>query len=140
MLYLINNNLAMKNLEIGIACDHAGYLLKEKIKGFLQDKGVIVKDFGTNSEESVDYPDFIHPLALAIENSEFSLGIAICGSGNGVSMTANKHQKVRAALCWNSEISYMARLHNNANICALPARYIDERPSLSREYKHNQLS
>lgn len=108
-----------------MAADHAGYELKEEIKKYLQEKGITVKDVGTFSNDSVDYPDFAHPLANSIENGEFNYGITICGSGNGISMTANKHQGIRSAICWNEEISELARFHNDANVCALPARFID---------------
>lgn len=109
---------------IGIASDHAGFLLKEEIKDFLKERHYEVKDFGTHSEESMDYPDVAHPLADAIERGELSEGIAICGSGNGISITLNKHQGVRAALCWNKELASLAKNHNNANILSLPARFI----------------
>lgn len=112
--------------NIGIASDHAGYELKQHIIGLLKDSGLMVTDFGTFSEESVDYPDFAHPLAKAVVNEECSLGIAMCGSGNGINMTLNKYNRIRSALCWTPEISKMARLHNNANVCALPARYISK--------------
>ncbi len=110
--------------KIALASDHAGFELKEKIEKYLKDKGFDVFDFGTHSEESVDYPDFIHPLAHAIEKGEYDLGIIMCGSGNGVAITANKHQGVRAAYCWNEEIARLARQHNDANVCALPGRFI----------------
>ncbi len=110
--------------NIGIASDHAGFSLKEKLKELLASKGFTVKDFGTHSSESVDYPDFVHPLALALENKEFPLGIVMCGSGNGVNITANKHQHVRSALCWTAELASLARQHNDANVLALPARFI----------------
>lgn len=109
---------------IGIASDHAGFELKELLKKELSQSGYAVRDFGTNSKESVDYPDFAHPLALAVESSEVEKGIAICGTGNGMSMTLNKHKDIRAALCWTVEICALARQHNNANICCLPARFI----------------
>lgn len=114
----------MKKPQIAIACDHAGYATKEELKKYLSDLGYEVWDFGTHSEESVDYPDFAHPLAFAIENGEYDLGILLCGSGNGVSITANKHQGVRSALCWIPEIATLARQHNNANVCAIPARFV----------------
>ena len=110
--------------KIGIACDHAGYDLKEYLKKYLKEKGYIVSDYGTNSNESVDYPDYAHPLAESVEKNENDMGITICGSGNGISMVANKHQGIRAALCWNKEISKLAREHNNANVCSLPARFV----------------
>ncbi len=117
---------SMDTLLVGIASDHAGYELKEHLKSFLADKLFGLKDFGTFSEASVDYPDFIHPLAKAVAESQVDFGIAICGSGNGVSIVANKHKGVRAALCWKDEIAILARKHNDANIISLPARYISE--------------
>jgi len=116
---------------IGIAADHAGYELKEILKRELESMGYTCKDFGTNSKESMDYPDVAHPLAKAIENGEFPKGIAICGSGNGISMVLNKHSNVRAALCWNEEIASLAREHNDANICSLPARFISSELAIS---------
>ena len=110
---------------IGLACDHAGYELKEFVKQWLQAKGWEYKDFGTYSTDSCDYPDFAHPLALAVESGECCSGIGICGSGEGISMTLNKHQGIRAALCWIPEIAHMTRLHNDANILVMPGRYID---------------
>ena len=109
---------------IGLCCDHAGFELKEFVRGWLQAKGREYKDFGTYSTESCDYPDYAHPLALAVESGECDPGIAICGTGNGIGMTLNKHQGIRAALCWNAEIAHMARLHNDANILVMPGRYI----------------
>lgn len=113
----------MKTLAMG--SDHAGYELKEALK----ESGVLdeykIKDFGTDSEESTDYPDFAHPTANAVESDDFDLGILICGSGNGVAMAANKHPNIRAALCWNAELAGLARQHNNANILCLPSRFID---------------
>ena len=111
--------------KIAIVCDHAGYYLKEKLLNFLRDK-YDVKDFGTFSDKPVDYPDFGHPMAEAISDGKYELGITICGTGNGMNMTANKHQGIRSALCWNEEISRLAREHNDANICALPGRHITE--------------
>ena len=109
---------------IGLACDHAGFELKEFVRTWLDAKSGPYKDFGTNSCESVDYPDFAHPLALAVEAGECYPGIAICGSGNGINMTLNKHQGIRAALCWIPEIAHLARLHNDANILVMPGRFI----------------
>ncbi|MBR6660419.1 MAG: ribose 5-phosphate isomerase B [Bacteroidales bacterium] len=109
---------------IGMACDHAGYELKEILKVYLQELGYTVKDFGTNSPESMDYPDTAHPLANALEANEVDFGVAMCGSGNGIQMTLNKHQGVRAALCWDVELASLAKQHNNANILVLPARFI----------------
>ena len=116
-------NNSMK--KIGFACDHAGYELKEFLIGYVESKGFEVEDFGTSSNESCDYPDYAHLLAKAVEEEVCNLGISICGSGNGINMCANKHQGIRSALCWNVEIALLARQHNNANICALPARFID---------------
>jgi len=110
--------------KIGIACDHAGFEYKENIKALLEEKGYTISDFGCYSEESVDYPDFAHQLATAISSNDCEIGIQFCGSGNGINMSANKHQAVRSALCWEVEIAEQARLHNNANICTMPARYI----------------
>ena len=111
--------------KIGIGGDHAGFEYKEKIISQLQTQGYQIKDFGPYSDVSADQPDFVHPLASAVENDEVDLGIAICGSGNGVCMTVNKHQNVRGALVWNTELTALARQHNNANIVCLPARFID---------------
>lgn len=111
-------------MKIAIASDHAGYEYKEKLVVWLREAGHEVKDFGTNSPESMDYPDVAHPLSLAVEQGEYEKGIILCGTGNGVSMTCNKHQGIRCALCWNAEIAWLARLHNNANVVALPARFI----------------
>ena len=121
---------------IGIACAHAGYQMKEELKVFLSEQGYQVKDFGTNSEESMDYPDVAHPLANSVESGECEFGIALCGSGNGISMTLNKHQQIRAALCWNTELAALAKQHNNANILSLPARFIslEEAKNIVRSY------
>ncbi|MDK2978949.1 MAG: ribose 5-phosphate isomerase [Bacteroidales bacterium] len=113
-----------KKVSIAIASDHAGYDFKEKIKKNLENKGYTIKDFGTHSNESTDYPDYAHPLATAVEKGDYTFGITLCGSGNGISMTVNKHQGIRSALCWNTEIAKLARLHNDANVCSLPARFI----------------
>lgn len=109
---------------IGLACDHAAYEMKEYLKTLLEEKGIEYKDFGCFSSESVDYPDFAHPLAEAVEKGECYPGIAMCGTGNGISMTLNKHAGIRAALCWNEEIARLARQHNDANILSMPARFI----------------
>jgi ribose 5-phosphate isomerase B len=110
---------------LAIAADHAGYRMKLDIKKHLEKKGYKIVDFGTNSSKPVNYPDFGHPLAEAVESGKVKYGISLCGSGNGINMVTNKHQGIRGALCWNEEISRMARKHNDANICSLPARYID---------------
>jgi ribose 5-phosphate isomerase B len=110
--------------KIAIGGDHAGFEYKAKLTKALQALGYEVKDFGPFSEASADYPDFVHPLSIAVEAGEFELGIVICGSGNGVAITANKHQGVRAALCWNEELAALARQHNDANVLAIPARFV----------------
>jgi ribose 5-phosphate isomerase B len=110
---------------LAIASDHAGYQMKLGIVKYLKEKGYEVTDLGTNSEEPVNYPDFGHPLAESVESGKFSLGISLCGSGNGINMVTNKHQGIRGALCWNKEISQLARSHNDANICSIPARFVD---------------
>ena len=113
--------------KVGMACDHAGYELKEYLKKVLARKGYEVVDFGTNSPESMDYPDTAHPLAEAVEAGKVDFGVSMCGSGNGITMTLNKHQKVRAALCWKPEIAALAKQHNNANILSMPARFISRK-------------
>ena len=120
----------MSQKIIPIGADHAGFNLKGKIIEFLESKGYQVKDFGCFSEESIDYPDFAHPVAEMIEQNTGMLGILICGSGNGINMTANKHKGIRSALCWNKEIAELARQHNDANIVSLPARFISEKEAL----------
>ncbi len=110
---------------IAIGGDHAGYDYKSVLIPFLEELGYTVKDFGTYSATSVDYPDFAHPVASAVESKEFDKGILICGSANGVAITANKHQGIRAAICWLEEIAALARQHNDANIVCIPARFVD---------------
>ena len=112
------------SLPVAIGSDHAGFDYKEQIKNFLSNHNVSFVDFGTLINESVDYPDYAHPVANAVENKEAAFGILICGSANGVAITANKHQDIRAALCWKTEIAALARQHNNANVICLPARFI----------------
>ena len=114
----------MKNLKIAIGADHAGFELKSKLMNWLEPKILELKNLGTDSEESVDYPDFAHAVAGEVEKGNYDLGILICGSGLGVDMTANKHQGIRAALCWKKEISKLAKSHNNANVICLPGRFI----------------
>src|SRR5690606_34321750 len=109
---------------VAIGADHAGFEYKEILRGWLEKNGYKTKDFGTYSAESADYPDFAHPVAEAVEKNEFELGVLICGSANGVAITANKHQDIRAAICWNEELAALARQHNDANVLCLPARYI----------------
>ena len=111
---------------IPLGCDHAGFELKEELKAYLTNLGYEVKDYGTFSSDSTDYPDYAHAVATHVENEEGILGILICGSGNGISMTANKHQGIRCALCWTTEIAELARLHNNANIISIPARFVSK--------------
>ncbi len=116
--------------KIGIATDHAGYQLKELLVGYLEAKGFDVVDYGCHSEESIDYPDYGHALGTAIDNKEVELGIGICGSGEGMSMTLNRHKAVRAGLCWCNEVAELIRQHNNANVIVLPARFIDNDQAL----------
>jgi len=111
--------------KIGIGGDHAGFEYKEKLVQSLKSQGYEVKDFGPHSEESVDYPDYVHPIANGLESGEFDFGVAVCGSGNGVCMTANKHANVRAALVWNNDLAELGRLHNDANVVCIPARFVD---------------
>ncbi len=111
-------------MKISIGNDHAGPEYKEAIMKILKNQGHELKNYGTDTTSSVDYPDFIHPVAEDVSQGKAQLGIIICGSGNGAAMTANKHQKVRAALCWNKELAFLARQHNDANILSLPARFL----------------
>jgi len=117
-------------MNLAIGNDHAGTTYKYEIIKLLESKGHIVENFGTNEENSVDYPDFVHPVANAISEKKADLGIIICGSGNGAQMTANKHQDIRAALCWNKELVSLARQHNNANILSIPARFVSVHQAL----------
>jgi ribose 5-phosphate isomerase B len=114
----------MNKMQIAIGADHAGFPLKNQLKEWLAPQVEVLKDLGTNSEESVDYPDFAHAVAGEVEKGNYELGILICGSGLGVDMTANKHQGIRSALCWKKEISKLAKSHNNANVICLPGRFI----------------
>lgn len=113
-------------MKIAIGCDHAGFELKEELKSYIQSKGWEAVDFGTHSAERADYPDFAHQVAIAVENKQVNYGLLMCGSGNGINMAANKHKGIRSALCWTAEIAELARLHNDANILTLPARFIKE--------------
>ena len=113
-----------KKLRLGIGCDHAGFTYKEELIKLLKNEGYEVTDFGTHSEQSVDYPDYVHPLCNAIEAGKDDLGILLCGSANGVAITANKHQHIRAAICWDNELASLARRHNNANVICIPARFV----------------
>jgi ribose 5-phosphate isomerase B len=110
--------------KIAIGSDHAGFEYKEALKKWLVASGYDTKDFGTTSKDSADYPDFAHPVSEAVEKKEFDFGVLVCGSANGVAITANKHQGIRAAICWNEELASLSRLHNNANIVCIPARFI----------------
>lgn len=114
----------MATKKIAIGGDHAGYEYKEQLRRQLEEEGYEVKDFGPYSADSVDYPDFAHPLAETVAGGSYDAGILICGSGNGVAITANKHQGIRAALCWNNELSALSRQHNNANVLCLPSRFV----------------
>ncbi|MGQ1891889.1 ribose 5-phosphate isomerase B [Thermophagus sp. OGC60D27] len=115
----------MNNKVIGLASDHAGYEMKIMAKQYLEEKGFEVKDFGTHSSESSDYADYAHPLGNAISQGEIKRGVAFCGSGNGINITLNRHKGVRSAYCWNSEIARLGRAHNDANVCAMPARFLE---------------
>ncbi len=121
---------------IGLASDHAGFALKQHVKEYLSEKGIEFHDYGTYSEESCDYPDFAHALAKGMEAGECEKGIAICGSGEGINMTLNKHQSIRAALCWIPEIAHLARQHNDANVLVMPGRFItnEEADAIMNEY------
>lgn len=116
--------MIMEKVKVGVASDHAGFDMKEFLTGYLSSKGYDVVDFGCFSEESCDYADFAHPLALAVESGDVAFGVGLCGSGEGMAMTLNKHQGIRAGLVWNREIAGLIRQHNNANVLVLPARFI----------------
>lgn len=116
----------MEIKTVGLACDHAGYEIKEFIKQYLEEKGIAYKDYGTNSTASCDYPDHAHALASGIERGDVYPGIGVCGSGEGMSMTLNKHQGIRAGLAWSPEIAHLTRLHNDANVLVLPGRFVDK--------------
>ena len=124
----------MKNLKgsvIAVASDHAGFDKKQIILKYLDEKGIVYKDFGCYSNESCDYPDFAHLIANSIDKGEYELGITFCGSGQGISITANKYQKIRSAICWNPEIAALAKQHNNANICAIPGRFVTDEEAIA---------
>lgn len=123
----------MKHLNgkvIALASDHAGFSKKQIIKKFLDEKNIAYEDLGSYSDESVDYPVYAHKIGEAIENGEYELGITFCGSGQGISIAANKHQGVRSGVCWNTEIAALARQHNNANICAIPSRFVSDEEAI----------
>lgn len=113
-------------MKIALGNDHAGFEMKQVVREWLEEQGYEVDNFGTDSSDSMDYPDVVHPLASAVEKGEFEMGVLVCGSGQGVSFTANKHQGIRAALCWQAEIAELARSHNNANILCIPGRFVDK--------------
>ncbi len=123
-------NIIKNGTPIGIACDHAGYELKQYLLEVFKQKKIGVRDFGTHSADSCDYPDCAHPLALAVENGEVYPGIAICGTGNGIAITLNKHQGIRAGLCWSVEIARLIRMHNDANICVMPGRFVSKEEAM----------
>lgn len=119
-----------KNRVIAVGSDHAGFARKQAVLKYFDEEGILYKDFGCFTDESCDYADFAHLVAEAIEKGEFETGITFCGSGQGVNMTANKHQKIRSALCWKPEISVLAKQHNNANICAIPGRFVTDKEAI----------
>ncbi|MFI5151565.1 MAG: ribose 5-phosphate isomerase B [Bacteroidia bacterium] len=120
----------LTGLKIAIGSDHAGFLLKEKLRSYLEKKNILVVDCGCFSEERADYPDFGHRVATEVEEGGCEIGLIMCGSGNGINMAANKHAGIRSALCWNEEIAKLARLHNDANVLALPARFMEEEEAI----------
>ena len=116
---------------IAVASDHAGFAKKQVVLNYLKETGIEYKDFGCFSEESVDYPEFAHAIGEAIDNGEYKIGLTFCGSGQGISIAANKHQNVRSATCWNAEIAALAKQHNDANICAIPGRFVSDEEAIS---------
>ena len=120
----------LSEMRLALASDHAGFALKQKVVAFLESQGAQTHDFGCYSTDSCDYPDFAHPLAEAVEKGEFDFGIVICSTGNGICITANKHQGIRAALCWDTPLAELARQHNNANVLGMPANFISEEKAL----------
>lgn len=120
-----------KGKVIALASDHAGFEKKQVILNYFKEKGIEYKDFGCNSEESVDYPEFAHAIGEAIDNNEYEIGITFCGSGQGISITANKHQNVRSAICWSAEIAALSKQHNDANICAVPGRFVTNEEAIA---------
>lgn len=127
----------METPSIAVGCDHAGYEYKELILQMLTSEGYHVQDFGTHSAASVDYPDFVHPLANSIEQKTHQIGFLFCGSANGVAITANKHQNIRAAIAWKNEVAALARQHNNANVLCIPARFVSIEEA--KEFVHTFL-
>lgn len=120
-----------KNVNIALGSDHAGFYIKQHIIEYFEKKGLDHHDFGSYSDDITDYPDFAHPVAGSVEKGEFTFGIVVCGSGNGVNMVVNKYQGIRSALCWKKEVAHVVRLHNDANVCALPGRYITKEEAVS---------
>lgn len=118
-------------MKIALASDHAGFERKQTVIDHLKKLGIEVKDFGSFSADSTDYADWAHPMASAVEEGEFPIGISLCGSGNGINMTVNKHQGIRSALCWNTEIAALAKQHNNANVLAIPARFVSDEEAVN---------
>ncbi len=130
MIFKVNFNKHITDMKIALGSDHAGVEYKKAIVEHLKNKGIETQDFGPQTTESVDYPDYIHPVANAVEKGEADMGIILCGSGNGAGMTANKHQGIRAALCWMPEIARLARAHNDANVLDIPARFVSPETAL----------
>lgn len=128
-------------MKIAIGCDHAGFPYKDGLVAMLQSQGHMVLDFGTHSLDSVDYPDFAHPVAEAVETGQADRGVLLCGSGNGVAIVANKHQGIRCALCWTEELAALARQHNDANVIALPVRFVPEilAQAMARVFLHTEF-
>lgn len=126
----MNNLILQKGKPVALCSDHAGWATKQAVMAFLDEQGIEYKDFGTYNEDSCDYPDFAHPCAQAVESGECYPGIAVCGSGEGINITLNKHQGIRSALCWIPEIAQLARMHNNANVLAMPGRFVSNEEAI----------
>lgn len=126
----MNNLILQEGKPVALCSDHAGWATKQAVMAFLDEQGIEYKDFGTYNEDSCDYPDFAHPCALAVESGECYPGIAVCGSGEGINITLNKHQGIRSALCWIPEIAQLARMHNNANVLAMPGRFVSNEEAI----------
>ena len=126
----MNNLILQKGKPVALCSDHAGWATKQAVMAYLDKQGIEYKDFGTYNEDSCDYPDFAHPCALAVESGECYPGIAVCGSGEGINITLNKHQGIRSALCWIPEIAQLARMHNNANVLAMPGRFVSNEEAI----------
>lgn len=126
----MNNLILQEGKPVALCSDHAGWATKQAVMAYLDEQGIEYKDFGTYNEDSCDYPDFAHPCALAVESGECYPGIAVCGSGEGINITLNKHQGIRSALCWIPEIARLARMHNNANVLAMPGRFVSNEEAI----------